>query len=132
MTAEATRNYAQLARLVRIRRSELGLTIYGLAEKAGMSKDTFMKVEDARAVRDSTYIALEKVLDWPTGTCVNILENAETGTGELTSPPVNAINEEDISQALLAGIVAHTDLPAPQIRAIRDSVIGDLRRRGLL
>jgi transcriptional regulator with XRE-family HTH domain len=131
VTAEATRNYAQLARLVRIRRSELGLTIYGLAEKAGMSKDTFMKVEDARVVRDSTYIALEKVLDWPTGTCVNILES-DPSTSELAATSTKPITEEDIAQAVLAGIVIHTDLPAAQIRAIKDSVIGDLKRRGLL
>ena len=42
------------------------------------------------------------------------------------------ITEEDISQAVLAGIVTHTNLSGSEIRAIKDSVIGDLKRRGLL
>jgi transcriptional regulator with XRE-family HTH domain len=131
VTADGTRNYSELVRRVRIRRSELGLTVYGLAEKAGMSKDTFMKVEDGRAARDSTYIALDKVLGWPPGTCVSVLEDAGAINDE-NAAPTRPITEEDISQALLAGVVAHSDLPAPQIRAIRDAAIGDLKRRGLL
>jgi hypothetical protein len=109
------------------------LTVYGLAEKAGMSKDTFMKVEDARAVRDSTYLAVDRVLDWPTGTCVGILEEVTPSPlGEAAAVPTQRITEEDIGQAILAGVVANTDLCASEIRAIKDSVIGDLKRRGLL
>jgi transcriptional regulator with XRE-family HTH domain len=132
VTADGTRNYSQLARRVRIRRSELGLTVYDLAVKAGMSKDAFMKVEDGRAARDSTYIALDKVLGWPPGTCVSILEGAGAAINDENAASTRSITEEDISQALLAGIAAHSDLSAPQIRAIRDAAIGDLKRRGLL
>jgi len=132
MAAEEVRNYSKLARMVRIRRAELGLTVYSAAEKTRISKDTLMKVEDGRSVRDNTYLALEKALGWDPGTCVAILEDVAPEPPGEVEKPARAITEEDISKAILLGIVETTDLPAPQIRAIRDLAIGDLKKRGLL
>lgn len=131
MASHPTRNYVALAKRARVRRSELGLSIYAVAEKAGMSKDTYMRVENGLNVRDSTYSAVDTALGWSPGACISILEDANPAEIEEVQPTTR-ITEEDISQAVLAGIVANTDLAASTIRAIKDSVIGDLRRRGLL
>jgi len=132
VTTNETRDYAKLARLVRLRKAELELTLHGLAEKAGKSQDQVKKAEQGADAGEHIYIALDRALEWPAGTCVSILEHANTTINEHTGAPNKPITEEDISQALLAAIVANADLDTPQIRAVRDAFIGDLKRRGLL
>ncbi|MFF7765558.1 hypothetical protein ACFZC7_03510 [Streptomyces massasporeus] len=68
-----------------------------------MSKDTYMRVENGLNVRDTTYSAVGTALGWSPGACISTLEDA--------SP---------------------AEIAASTIRAIKDSVISDLRRRGLL
>jgi transcriptional regulator with XRE-family HTH domain len=115
---------------------ELGLSLDALAEQAGMSRDTYRRIEAGRAVRDLTYAQTEGALGWAPGSCVAILGGGEpTPASDVTDPPpaaARAITEEDISASILIATAKSAELSADQIRAIRDRVIEDLKQGGLL
>jgi DNA-binding XRE family transcriptional regulator len=131
MTSTPSRNYQRLAERARARRIELGLAITTVAANAGVNKATYRRVEDGQPLRDLNYASIETALGWEPGTCIAILLG-KAGERSTTAAQRLGIAEEDISSAIVTGIVEATDLPAPQIRAIRDGAIADLKKRGLL
>lgn len=65
------------------------------AQAAGISKDTWQRVEEGDEVRPSTYAKIDRALGWATGGCTSIAEGGEpvlvdrpgAGAGGATSPP---------------------------------------------
>lgn len=140
MTATPSRDYARLADIVHKRRLELGMPIAAIAEKAGVSKDTYRKIEEGGSVRDVTYAKIEPALRWAAGSCWEILAGATApiavarpehdDTVEYRPP---GASEEDVLHAVTAAAIAVADnLTAKQINDLSRHVLKELQRRGVL
>ncbi|MFH8591226.1 hypothetical protein [Streptomyces rimosus] len=139
----ATRDSAALQRLADLiteRRIQLSMTKSDLARAAGLTINTYNKVEAARPVRDTTYGRIEPVLGWSPGSCRNVL----TGTGEPSAitrspecgPSRSAdpeVFQRDIEEAVQAAAIAATDtLTTADLRKLSQHLVEELRRRGYL
>lgn len=130
----------RLATAVKTRRLALYTSRRAAARTAGISKDTWQRVEDGEIVRDGTYVKIDKALQWAPGSCAAILEG-RTATpldeadrapdAVITVIPPEAVDEEVRDVVHLASI-ATTGLPAPEIRALANRVVKDLRKRGVI
>ncbi|MEW2578423.1 helix-turn-helix domain-containing protein [Streptomyces syringium] len=132
---------ARLARYVTERRHELQLARTKAADAAGMSKDTWRRVETGQPVRDSKYAQIDRTLHWATGSCASVLEGGEPVTVEpsaakagvvISKVPVADLASE-IQRAVESASIATTDnLSAAQIRALSAKVVDRLREQGVL
>jgi hypothetical protein len=103
-----------------------------------MSNTTWHRVEDGLGVRDTTYVRVDSVLDWPTGTCAQVLNDptftpfaSETAAGARFSRP--PLDEAAIRQAIQSATIATApNLTGAQIVELQEKAIEELRRRGLL
>lgn len=127
---------AALAGAVQGRRLQLNLSIIRAASTAGLSKDTWKRVERAEPVRDITYSKIEDVLGWTQGSIAEILGG---GSPTLIEPAGGdgitfaRIPEEDIGQAVTGAMVAVADnLTAAEIREVSRLAVEELKRRGLV
>ena len=138
MTDTPPPEYVRLAETVRARRLELEMPIARAAATAGVSKDTWKRIEEGKPVRELTYAKMENVLDWAAGSIGEILDGAtDVATSERSPAAAQAqaggLNEEDLIQALAGAMVAATDtLTAAEIRDITGKVVHELKRRGLI
>ncbi|MCZ1014044.1 helix-turn-helix domain-containing protein [Streptomyces noursei] len=129
----------RLADHVKRRRVELGMNKIDVAKVADITINTYMKIEDARPVRELTYGKVEKVLKWAPGSAHEVLRGRQpTIIEELSSDvvvsPVNTADlEADVAQAVSNAAIAVTDgLSAADIRKLKVGVIEELRRMGRL
>lgn len=83
----------QLGKLIRSRRSALGLDVAPTARSIQMSPDTWNKMERGGSVRPSSYGRIEQVLRWPQGSILGYLEGGDepsAGDGLLATAPDGA------------------------------------------
>jgi hypothetical protein len=137
MPTPYAREFERLAQLARQRRTELGLPITTVIERAGgISKDTYRRVETARPLRDSTYAVIDVALEWMPGSCLAILGGGDpviADDSQRMSFTTSKIEPEDVSSAVSTAIIAtRGDLTGDEIRAINDKVLAELKRRGLI
>lgn len=108
------------------------------AQAAGISKDTWQRVEEAEEVRESTYAKIDKALGWATGSCVTIAEGGnpvlvgEPDEGAPAEPPAS-ITAAELRRA--AFDAARTTLPAApigDIDAFSDELVEMLRKAGAI
>lgn len=132
----------RLAQLVRERRLELKLGIEPAARLAGMSKDTWKKVEASRSdVRATSYTGIERALQWAPGSCSRVLEGGEPVISE-TSPAaagggIAVIPKEDLKRQVgdavnSAAIGFKGDLTADEILDLNRRVLDELHKRGVV
>ncbi|WP_326806721.1 helix-turn-helix domain-containing protein [Streptomyces sp. NBC_01775] len=128
----------RLADLVIQRRTQLGQTKVAVARTAGITITTYSQVEAGQSVRDSTYGKLEPALGWASGSCREVLRGDDpvlTAPGE-NGAIVSPLTAEDlqgaVEQAVQNAAIATTDLPASEIRKVKQRVIEELRRAGKL
>jgi transcriptional regulator with XRE-family HTH domain len=137
MTDDAS-GHERLSEIVRERRMELGLSITAVAEIAGLSKDTFKKVEAAQPIRESSYAKVDKALRFAPGSCRDVLEGAGAVavTAEQQGIRVHALTvapETAARDAIASAAIATTsNLTAAEIRALSDRILEELRDRGVL
>ncbi|PNE37280.1 hypothetical protein [Streptomyces noursei] len=129
----------RLADVVRRRRVELELNKIDVANGAEITIRTYMKIEDAKPVRDVTYGKIEKALGWAPGSSREVLQGGQPAvveylTGDTVASPVTEAElEADVAQAVTNAAVAVTDsLSASEIRKLKQAVIEELRRSGRL
>lgn len=132
----------RLAKLVYERRVHLGLGVTPAAKLAGMSKDTWKKVEDAREdVRATSYSGIERALRWAPGSCLRILDGGEPVViEEFASTPRGAIAvipreelERHVGDSLNSAVLGlNSGLTGEQILMLNERVLEELRRRGVL
>jgi hypothetical protein len=67
----------RLATLVKQRRLGLRLARKAAADAAGVSKDTWRRVEEGEPVREMSYAKIEPILKWTPGSCLAILAGGE-------------------------------------------------------
>lgn len=137
----ANQDPARLAKKVKDRRLELGIPRKKAAELAGMSKDTWQRVEEGDSVRLMSISKMDAVLGWASGSAVGILEGKEpieTRASE-DAPGVDisqrpAVDVEgrarDVIQ--LAMIATTSGLTAEEIRELSDRAVRDLKASGLI
>ncbi|MFB7597204.1 helix-turn-helix domain-containing protein [Streptomyces sp. NPDC056160] len=73
----ATPDLDRLAARVKAHRLELYPSRLAAARAAGISKDTWQRVEEGESVREATYAKIDKALGWVVGTCVAVMNGRE-------------------------------------------------------
>jgi transcriptional regulator with XRE-family HTH domain len=134
-----TPDLPRLASSVATRRLQLNLSILRAADLAGVSKDTWKRVERGEPVRHVTYDKIESALGWTAGSCRKIMNGGEAtmiddgaDAGYTIAIPPEAL-EGEIRDAVQGALVASTDdLTAAQIRQVNERAIAVLRERGIL
>ncbi len=128
----------RLAASVTLRRNDLGLSRDEAARRGPMSNNTWRKVESGSPSMDTTYAKVDRVLDWPTGTCTRILDDpgfTPFPTGTVTGARISQvpIGEEAVRSAIQnATIATAPNLTGAQIMELQERAIAELRRRGVL
>lgn len=136
----ATPDLQRLAALIKRRRRELNLSVVRAARAAGMSRDTWSRIESGLPARLMNYDKIEDVLQWAVGSCQKIMdggEPVETGSPDERSaveyaPVPPEMLEEEVRQAVAGAMVAGTNLTGDRIREVSDEAIAYLRKRGIL
>lgn len=136
----APRDLDALAKVVKKRRIELGLAYKTAAKQAGISPETWKRIETGQPVRELSYAKVDPVLQWAPGSCIAASEGrapvpvapAEGAPGISISPmPSEALDAaKDVVQ--LAAIATTSGLTADEIRALSERVVADLKKNGLL
>lgn len=135
MTQAIERDFAELAGQARARRLELGLSLTALTEQAGLARGTYQRIEQGLPLRDTNYAKIDAALDWASGSCIAILEGGAPVAAIDASTPVTPqllIEEEVVGDAFMIVAVKKSNLPAAEIRAMKDDLIQELKRRGVL
>ncbi|MGW2920316.1 hypothetical protein ACWDBF_20995 [Streptomyces angustmyceticus] len=105
-----------------------------VAKAAGVTINTYMKVEDGKPLRDLTYGKIEAALHWAAGSCREVLRGGEPTPiqaleeGVATSPVVDSDLEGDVGQAVTNALIGVADdMSAADIRALKQRVIDEWR-----
>ncbi|PZT70144.1 hypothetical protein DN402_31435 [Streptomyces sp. SW4] len=110
----ATRDLDRLAKSVKAHRLQQYPSRDAAAEAAGITRNTWKKVEEGQEVRESTYVKVDKALGWGIGSCVAITEGGNpvlTAPGDdLTPAPPATLTAEAARQAAFEA--ARAKLPA--------------------
>ncbi|MFE9844763.1 hypothetical protein [Streptomyces goshikiensis] len=140
------RDLERLATAVRKRRTELRLGIEPAAKLAGISKDTWKRVEPrdgspAHKVRDTTYAAMDRALQWAQGGCEAVLQGrdaipAESLKGD-SGAKVSQIPKRELERVVgdavqSAALATKGDLTGAEILELNRRVLAELRERGIL
>ena len=120
---------------------ELGLGIEPAAKLAGISKDTWKRVEAALKVWDSKYAGVEAALQWASGSCMRILdghdpipnEAAEAAPGvkiaQIPKPDLERLVGDAVK---VAAIATKGSMTGDEILALNERVLQELRERGVI
>ena len=137
----APRDPARLASYVKTRRLNLGLARKTAAEHAGMSKDTWKRIEEGGSVREMSYAKVDPVLGWAPGSCIAVLGGREPILSKPAETPADAdisrVPDEDLGDRArkviqLATIATTSGLTADEIRELSDRAVQDLRANGII
>lgn len=93
MTTHVGREW--LGETVRERRRDLRLSKEEAARRGGMSVKTWTNVEEARPVRDTTYVGIEDALEWERGSVSAVLD----GSDPTPLPPVEVREPIEVEYA---------------------------------
>jgi transcriptional regulator with XRE-family HTH domain len=139
----ATRDLDRLAKAVKARRLELYPSRLKAAEVAGVSKDTWQKVEDGKPAREGSYAKIERALNWVTGGCLLVAEGgqpihadyivADGDVTMVTHPPASWADEDAVRRVVSESAVATMPgTPVGEVQAFSDRIIEELRKRGMI
>lgn len=137
----ATRDLGRLAKHVKAHRLELYPSRLAAAQAAGVSKDTWQRVEEGEPVRESTYVKIDRALGWAAGSCFLVAEggspvfidtsDARPSTAA-PSAPQGKVNADAVRRAAFEA--ARAKLPPGtaigDIDAFADELVEALRRSG--
>lgn len=135
----ATRDLGRLAKHVKAHRMELFTSRKAAADTAGVSKDTWQRVEEGLDVRETTYVKIDKALGWASGSCLIVAEGGspvfiDSRTSDVadTSPPApQKLNADAVRRAAFAAARAKLpSAPIGDIDAFTDELVDVLRRTG--
>ena len=131
----------RLADYVKLRRTQLNLGIEPAARAAGISKDTWKRVEKGLVVRDTKYVGIERTLQWAPGGCMAVARGGEALVSSpsdadpdvrFTEIPASEL-ERAVGDAVRSAVVAtRGDLTGDDILKLNAKVMEELRLRGIL
>lgn len=143
-TTQDAERRRRLAEQVRARRLELGISVRAAATQAGVARDTWIGLEEAtRRTAETSYAAIEKTLQWETGSISAVLAGGEptpvtedppgpamqlktTGSMRL-STPIRPISEHPGDAALIR-VMNNPDLTNAEKAKIVRAVISEQER----
>ncbi|MFE1205705.1 hypothetical protein ACFW5V_28875 [Streptomyces sp. NPDC058762] len=130
-----TRDLDRLAPRVKAHRMELYPSRLAAAREAGISKDTWQRVEEGEEVRESTYAKVDKALGWAIGSCLLIAEGgnpvlAGDDIAATGAPAAPATAEEARRAVFDAARTTLPDAPIGELDAFSDELVEILRRLG--
>ena len=135
------RDLERLGRAVAVRRTALKLGVETAARAAGMSKDTWKRVERGLPVRDTSYSSVERALHWAPGGCMRVADGGEPIISEpsdadpdvrITEIPAEEL-ERAVGDAVRSAVIAtRGDLTGDEILKLNQKVLEELRLRGIL
>lgn len=136
----ATRDLDRLAERVKAHRLELYRSRLEAARAAGISKDTWQRVEDGVPdIRETSYAKIDRALGWATGSCIAIAEGGEPvlvdrpRNGTAAPASVVPVSAEAVRRAAFEA--ARTKLPTASIGDVddfSDELVEVLRKAGLV
>lgn len=108
------------------------------AQAAGISKDTWQRIEEGEEVRESTYVKVNKALGWSGDSCLAIAEGGNPvfiDSSKAGSTPAPATQQKLTAEAVrrAAFEAARAKMPAApigDIDAFSDELVEVLRRTG--
>jgi hypothetical protein len=127
--------HERLATLVHQRRTELKLGVEPAAKAAGISKDTWKRVEAGQKVWDRSFAGIETALGWEAGTCRSILEGldpAPASDAEVTQIPKDELKRLVGDAVQTAAIATKGSMTGDEILKLNERVIQELRNRGVI
>ncbi|MDN3244092.1 helix-turn-helix transcriptional regulator [Streptomyces sp. ZSW22] len=136
------RDLDRLAQRVKRHRMEQYPSRDAAAEAAGITRNTWKRVEEGQEVRESTYAKIDKALGWAIGSCIAITEGgnpvvAEPGssdTSAVAQTPTAAMTEEEARRAVFEAARAKMPASTPigALDAFGDELVEILRRAGVV
>jgi DNA-binding XRE family transcriptional regulator len=128
-----TRELDRLAQRVKAHRMEQYRSRDAAADAAGITRNTWKRVEEGQEVRESTYAKIDKALGWAIGSCLAIAEGGSPIAADTTAgdAPATTLTEEQAKKAVFDA--ARSTLPtAPfgELDAFSDELVEILRRAG--
>ncbi|MFE0808154.1 helix-turn-helix domain-containing protein [Streptomyces sp. NPDC058848] len=132
----ATPDLDRLAERVKAHRTELYPSRLAAAQAAGISKDTWQRVEDGKPVQDAKYVKIDKALGWAVGSCAAIaagrnpvLADSAPEAPGATAPA--ALSADELRRAAFEAARAKLpDAPIGAIDEFSDELVEILRRVG--
>ncbi|MFE4867634.1 hypothetical protein [Streptomyces sp. NPDC056682] len=137
----ADHDLARLATYVSKRRTELKLGVEPAAKLAGISKDTWKRVEAGQKVWDSKYAGVEEALSWAPGSCQDVMAGGEPLISTVSEADqrtrITAIPKAELERVFgdavtSAAIATRGDLSGAEVRELNRRVMEELRQRGVL
>lgn len=135
----STRDLERLGRAVKTARLAQYPSRLAAAQAAGISKDTWKRVEEAEEVRDGTYAKLEPALGWPPSSCEDIAaggpipgEAGPDDDAEVTVLEGDEVDPEVRDIIQLTTIATAPGMTGEQIRDLANQIAKDLLRAGKL
>jgi len=141
MTSPAHERLAHLGQLVHQRRTELRLGVEPAAKAAGISKDTWKRVEAGQKVWDRSFAGIESALGWELGACRRILDGLDpaaagnapaAGGATVTQIPKDELKRLVGDAVQSAAIATKGSLTGDEILALNERVLQELRERGVI
>ncbi|MFJ9633753.1 helix-turn-helix domain-containing protein [Streptomyces sp. NPDC101175] len=137
MGANDKESLQRLGELMAQRRMELNMSKRATSEAAGISINTYQRIEEGRPVRDVTYAKIENILGWVAGSVHEILDGATEAVCVERSAVRGVIRakvpEADLEGAVTSAFVAVSDtLTGAEIRDLSRRVLDELKRRGIV
>ncbi|OXS35441.1 hypothetical protein [Streptomyces sp. XY006] len=132
----ATRDLGRLAKTVKAHRLQQYPSRDAAAEAAGITRNTWKRVEEGQEVRESTYGKVDKALGWAIGSCLAIAEGGEPALGAEGGDPTAAapappLNADALRRAAFeAARATLPSAPIGDIDAFSDELVEVLRRAG--
>jgi len=109
------------------------------ADLAGVSKDTWQRVEEGLDVRETTYVKIDKALGWAPGSCLIVAEggspvfvdNRALDASDTSPPAPKRLSTEAVRRAAFEAARAKMPgAPIGDIDAFADELVDVLRRTG--
>ncbi|MET8766385.1 helix-turn-helix domain-containing protein [Streptomyces sp. NPDC004658] len=132
----ATRDLDRLAKHVKAHRLEQYSSRDAAAAAAGVTRNTWKRVEEGLDVRESTYTKIDKALGWASGSCIAIAEGGEpvfAGEAPVSASAPASLSEEQARQ--MAWDTARATLPTAQVGELDtfvNELVENLRRAGIV
>jgi hypothetical protein len=131
----------RLGQLVQTRRGELKLGVEPAAKLAGISKDTWKRVEAGLKVWDRSFAGIEAALQWAPGSCRLITDGGDPIISEPSkvSPDAKVAQIPKVELERLVGdaiqsaaIKTKGSLTGDEILELNERVLKELRERGVI
>ncbi|MFJ3037781.1 helix-turn-helix domain-containing protein [Streptomyces tendae] len=129
-----TRDLGRLAESVKRHRMQQYPSRDAAAEAAGITRNTWKRVETGDEVRESTYAKIDTALGWAIGSCILITAGGNpvlADNGPIEGAPTVPISGEDARRAVFeAARTTLPDAPIGELDAFSDELVEILRRLG--